>query len=176
MVENGQETGDSALGLTARADVLKELELSGCAVGGDPAGPWAVEERVVGGRHRGIGALLEAWAARGAIGFLGVLPEFLLAPALSGLARLARHLDRRRTQAATVFLKQALGEARDAREARARAKKKLNFEKKSKIKNSQLTLREKVGFGRFQTMGIGRVSIAAAGENVDEFEPRNAIF
>jgi KDO2-lipid IV(A) lauroyltransferase len=120
MVENGQETGDSALGLTARADVLKELELSGCAVGGDPAGPWAVEERVVGGRHRGIGALLEAWAARGAIGFLGVLPEFLLAPALSGLARLARHLDRRRTQAATVFLKQALGEARDSREARAR--------------------------------------------------------
>ena len=62
-----------------------------------------------------------------------------------------------------------------AREARARAQKKLNFEKKSEIKNSQLTLREKVGFGRFQTMGIGRVSIAAAGENFDEFESRNAI-
>ena len=47
--------------------------------------------------------------------------------------------------------------------------------KKSKIEKSQLTLREKVGFGRFQTMGIGGVSIAAAGENFDEFEPRNAI-
>ena len=62
-----------------------------------------------------------------------------------------------------------------AREARARAQKKCNFEKKSKIENSQLTLTEKVGFGRFQTMGIGGVSIAAAGEIFDEFEPRNAI-
>ena len=54
--------------------------------------------------------------------------------------------------------------------ARARAQKKSNFEKKSEIEKSQLTLREKVGFGRFQTMGIGGVSIAAAGENFDEFE------
>ena len=59
--------------------------------------------------------------------------------------------------------------------ARARAQKKSNYKKKSGIKNSQLTLREKVGFGRFQTMGIGGVSIAAAGEIFDEFEPRNAI-
>ena len=51
-----------------------------------------------------------------------------------------------------------------AREARARAQKKLNPEKKSEIKNNQLTLREKVGFGR---MGIGGISIAAAGENFD---------
>ena len=58
---------------------------------------------------------------------------------------------------------------------RARAKKKVKFQKKYRIKNSQLTLREKVGFGRFQTMGIGGVSIAAAGENFDEFEPRNPI-
>ena len=56
-----------------------------------------------------------------------------------------------------------------AREARARAQKKLNPEKKSEIKNNQLTLREKVGFWR---MGI---SIAAAGENFDEFESRNVI-
>ena len=40
-----------------------------------------------------------------------------------------------------------------------------------KIEKSQLTLREKVGFGRF-----GGASIAAAGENFDEFDPRNAIF
>ena len=59
---------------------------------------------------------------------------------------------------------------------RARARKKsIKSKKKSKIEKSQLTLREKVGFGRFQTMGIGGVSIAAAGENFDEFEPRNAI-
>ena len=60
--------------------------------------------------------------------------------------------------------------------ARARAQKKYKIEKKSKIEKSQLTLREKVGFGRFQTMRIGGVSIAAAGENFDEFDPRNAIF
>lgn len=88
--------------------MVEDAELSNAR--GDGAQEDAAPE-VLGDRNGPI-AWLEYLASRASIGLLTRSPEALQALVLAVLARAARALDRRRSDAARVFLRQALGCAR----------------------------------------------------------------
>jgi KDO2-lipid IV(A) lauroyltransferase len=71
---------------------------------------WPVPWQPGWGPDDGLAARAQAALARAALATLGRLPAPLLRPALGALARLARRLDRRHSDAARAFLRQALGE------------------------------------------------------------------
>jgi len=71
---------------------------------------WPVPWQPVWGEADGLGSRLGAWAARAALGGAALLPEPMLRATLGGVAWLGTTLDRRRSRAAQVFLRQALGD------------------------------------------------------------------
>jgi len=74
-----------------------------------PPVPWQPVE----GERDGLVAQLEALAVRGLVGGISRLPNGLRSALLGGGARLARRFDRRHTDAARAFLRQALGDDLD---------------------------------------------------------------
>jgi KDO2-lipid IV(A) lauroyltransferase len=71
---------------------------------------WPAPRRAVLGKRGGALAWIECAIARGALGGLARVPLPLRRPIVALLARLAKAVDRRRSQAARVFLRQALGQ------------------------------------------------------------------
>jgi KDO2-lipid IV(A) lauroyltransferase len=71
---------------------------------------WPVESQSVEGLEDGPWLRVECLLLRAAVGVAVRLPERWLDLLLGGLARLARRMDRSHTEAARVFLRQALGE------------------------------------------------------------------
>ena len=76
---------------------------------------WPVPWQPVWGPDDGPAARAQAALARAALATLGRLPAPLLRAAIGGLARVARRFDRRHSDAARGFLRQALGELPDSR-------------------------------------------------------------
>lgn len=77
-----------------------------------PAGlstEWPAPWQPVWGERGGLAASLESHLVRGLLGGASRLPEALLAPSLSGVARLLKALDRRHATAARDFLRTAFG-------------------------------------------------------------------
>ena len=70
---------------------------------------WPAPRRAVLGPDGGALAFVECAVARGFLGGLARIPRGFRDPLVAGLARLAKAADRRRSQAARVFLRQALG-------------------------------------------------------------------
>jgi KDO2-lipid IV(A) lauroyltransferase len=88
-----------------------------------PAGltqTWPVPRQEVYGPRDGIGARIEYVALRATLGFLAVLPAPLERLCIAWLAHLARAFDRKRSAAARVFLRQALGQDLEPRELERR--------------------------------------------------------
>jgi lauroyl/myristoyl acyltransferase len=78
-----------------------------------PAGlrtDWPVPRQPVHGTRDGLGARLEYWAARGALSGIEALPRPVREGLIGTLARLARRIDRSRSDAARDFLRTALGD------------------------------------------------------------------
>jgi KDO2-lipid IV(A) lauroyltransferase len=71
---------------------------------------WPVPWQPVWGEASGLGSRVGTWVVHGALAAAARLPEPLLAPLLSVLATLGTVFGRRRTRAARVFLRQALGD------------------------------------------------------------------
>lgn len=71
---------------------------------------WPVPRLEVHGTRTGFGAQLEYRASRAALSALDALPMFLRERAIGVLARAAKRFDRTHTEAARVFLRQALGD------------------------------------------------------------------
>jgi KDO2-lipid IV(A) lauroyltransferase len=81
---------------------------------------WPAPRRAVLGTRGGILAQLECAVARAALSLLSLLPLWLRAPLVGALARAAKAIDRRRSEAARVFLRQALGADMGVRELEGR--------------------------------------------------------
>ncbi len=82
----------------------------------DAVDEWPVPWTAVEGSRGGLGAWLEYIAMRSATWSASLLPEFLLRPVISGLARLARAVDKRHTRVAREFVRQALGDSLSEKE------------------------------------------------------------
>lgn len=81
---------------------------------------WPAPRRAVLGKRGGALAWLESAAARTALGGLARLPLSLRSIAVGAFARAAKVADRRHSDAARTFLRQALGPAAKEREIEAR--------------------------------------------------------
>jgi KDO2-lipid IV(A) lauroyltransferase len=81
---------------------------------------WPVPWIPVEGTRGGMLAWLEYIAMRSATRCAARLPEFLLTPLIGGFARLAKLVDRRHSQAARGFIRQALGKDMDEAELEER--------------------------------------------------------
>ncbi len=73
-------------------------------------GEWPIPWTPVEGTRTGVAAWLEYAAFRRSIWCAALLPACLLKRLVGGLARIARRLDRRHSQSAHEFLRQAFGE------------------------------------------------------------------
>jgi len=71
---------------------------------------WPVPPQDVLGSRDGVLAHVEDFLANAALSGLARMPEAVWSPLVSGIARLARRVDRRHSDAARGFLTQALGE------------------------------------------------------------------
>jgi len=81
---------------------------------------WPLPWMPVEGTRAGIGARLEYAAVRACTFCVLLLPNFALRRVVGGLARLAKRFDKSHTRSATVFLRQALGDAPTEAEIDAR--------------------------------------------------------
>lgn len=79
---------------------------------------WPVPWQPVWGESAGLGSRVGDWAARAALAGAIRLPQAALDGLLAALAACAQRLDRRRTEAAHEFLRQALGELAPAQRER----------------------------------------------------------
>jgi KDO2-lipid IV(A) lauroyltransferase len=88
-----------------------------------PAGlrsDWPAPRRAVLGTRGGCLAWIEYGAARLVLTVLSALPHWLRIPIVGAVARASKAIDRRRSQAARVFIRQALGSTMSDREVEAR--------------------------------------------------------
>src|SRR5262245_20026479 len=99
-----------ASGRRCTRDFMAEARIPEEVAGALGGHEWPVPWQPVWGAEDGVGSRMSAWAARASLAGPGRLPRSALDGLLGPLAALATRFDRRRSEAAHVFLRQAFGE------------------------------------------------------------------
>jgi KDO2-lipid IV(A) lauroyltransferase len=91
-----------------------------CALPSGLRQDWPAPRRAVLGTRGGVFAWLEYAGARSVLGALSLAPLWLRSPLVGAIARLTKAIDRKRSDAARTFLRQALGSTMSDRELEGR--------------------------------------------------------